>query len=196
MKIYKKITKSLLAALALPALAACNGYLDEVPKSDITTIETTFEKREDAEQWLMTCMSFRDYALADVSVNPAFWGSDEVVADEYTHTEGLGKEKDNIPGVMIAEGNQKTQNPYGNIWSQTSFYAGIGYCNMFLNKIKGTYNIQDEERQMWRGQAMACKAQLYFELIRRYGPMVLLSSCRRTSMPMPPSPRCRCRVHR
>lgn len=36
MKIYKKITKSLLAALALPALAACNGYLDEVPKSDIT----------------------------------------------------------------------------------------------------------------------------------------------------------------
>ena len=73
------------------------------------------------------------------------------------------KKKDNIPGVMIAEGNQKTQNPYGNIWSQTSFYAGIGYCNMFLNKIKGTYNIQDEERQMWRGQAMACKAQLYHD---------------------------------
>ena len=48
MKIYKKISKCLLAALALPALAACNGYLDEVPKSDITTIETTFEKREDA----------------------------------------------------------------------------------------------------------------------------------------------------
>lgn len=72
MKIYKKITKSLLAALALPALAACNGYLDEVPKSDITTIETTFEKREDAEQWLMTCMSFRDNALSHVYINPAF----------------------------------------------------------------------------------------------------------------------------
>ena len=80
MKIYKKISKCLLAALALPALAACNGYLDEVPKSDITTIETTFEKREDAEQWLMTCMSFRDEALSHVYINPAFWGSDEVVA--------------------------------------------------------------------------------------------------------------------
>ena len=174
MKIYKKISKSLLAALALPALAACNGYLDEVPKSDITTIETTFEKREDAEQWLMTCMSFRDYALSHVYINPAFWGSDEVVADEYTHTEGLGKEKDKISGVMIAEGNQKTQNPYGNIWSQTSFYGGIRYCNMFLNKIKGTYDIQEDERRMWRGQVMACKAQLYFELIRRYGPIVLV----------------------
>lgn len=175
MKLYRKIiSKSLLAAFVLPALAACNSYLDEVPKSDITTIETTFEKREDAEQWLMSCMSFRDEAMADIRYNPAFLGSDEVVADEYTQTEGIGKDKVNIPGVMIAEGNQKTQNPFGNLWSQSSFYGGIRYCNLFLQKIKGTYNIQEEERQMWRGQVMACKAHLYFELIRRYGPIVLV----------------------
>lgn len=173
MKMIRSI-KYVMAPLALLALTACNDYLDVVPKSDITTIETTFEKREDAEQWLNTCMSLRDKALADIEQCPAYWGSDEVVADEYTHTEGIGKEKDYIPGIMIAEGNQKTQNPYGNIWSQTSFYAGIRYCNLFLQKIKGTYNMQEDEKQMWRGQVMACKAHMYFELMRRYGPIVLV----------------------
>lgn len=165
-----------LAVLSLPLMSVvgCNDYLDEVPKNDIPTIETTFEKREDAEQWLKTCMSFRDHALADIRDCPAYWGADEVVADEYTHTEGLGQDKSMIPGLMIAEGNQKTQKPYGDIWEKDLFYGGIRYCNLFLEKIKGTYNIQEEERQMWRGQVMACKAHLYFELIRRYGPIVLV----------------------
>ena len=96
-------------AVAAVALTSCNDYLDLVPKNDITTIETTFEKREDAEQWMKTCMSMRDNDLSGLYYNPAFWGSDEVVADDYTHIEGLGSMKDYIPGIMIAEGKQKTQ---------------------------------------------------------------------------------------
>ena len=174
MKTMNKYRASLILAVIAATLTACNDYLDVVPKSDITTIETTFEKREDAEQWLMTCMSMRDIELANYYLNPSFWGSDEVVADDYTHNEGLGADKDYIPGIMIAEGNQKTQNPYGDIWSQTSFYGGIRYCNLFLENIKGTYNIQEDERKMWIAQVRACKAHFYFELIRRYGPIVLV----------------------
>jgi hypothetical protein len=174
MKTINKYRASLILAVVVGSLTACNDYLDVVPKNDITTIETTFEKREDAEQWLMTCMSMRDIELANFYLNPSYWGSDEVVADDYTHSEGLGADKDYIPGIMIAEGNQKTQNPYGDIWSQTSFYGGIRYCNLFLEKIKGTYNIQEEERKMWIAQVRACKAHFYFELIRRYGPIVLV----------------------
>lgn len=170
------ITKHIktLLILSVAALTGCNDYLDLVPKNDITTIETTFEKREDAEQWLMTCMSFRDNDMASVYLNPAFWGSDEVVADEYTHIEGLGATKEYIPGVMIAEGKQKTQNPYANIWSSSGFYGGIRYCNIFLQNIDKTYNMEKEEKDMWKGQVLACKAHLYFELIRRYGPIILV----------------------
>ncbi|MGI6224423.1 MAG: RagB/SusD family nutrient uptake outer membrane protein [Prevotella sp.] len=174
MKTMNKYRASLILAVVVASLTACNDYLDVVPKNDITTIESTFEKREDAEQWLTTCMSFRDSALANYSYNPAFWGSDEVVADEYMHNEYLGRVKSRIPGIMIAEGNQKTQNPYGDIWSQQRFYGGIRYCNLFLEQIKGTYDIEEEERRMWIAEVRACKAHLYFELIRRYGPIVLV----------------------
>lgn len=173
MNIYKYLK---LASVVLPsvALTACNDYLDLVPKNDITTVETTFEKREDAEQWLKTCMSMRDNALTSIYDNPALWGSDEVVADEYTHTEGIGLTKEYIPGIMIAEGKQKTQNPYGDIWKSTKYYGGIRYCNLFLENIDKTYNIEDDERRMWKAQIWACKAHMYFELIRRYGPIILV----------------------
>ena len=81
-------------AVAAVTFTSCNDYLDLVPKNDITTIETTFEKREDAEQWMKTCMSMRDNDLSGLYYNPAFWGSDEVVADDYTHIEGIGAMKD------------------------------------------------------------------------------------------------------
>ncbi|MGM9734773.1 MAG: RagB/SusD family nutrient uptake outer membrane protein [Prevotella sp.] len=173
MKAKRYIKPTVVGIVALMT-TGCNDYLDLVPKNDITTVETTFEKREDAEQWLMTCMSMRDYDLSDLRYNPSFWGSDEVVADEYTHTEGLGSTKERIPGIMIAEGKQKTQNPYGNIWSSTKFYGGIRYCNIFLANIDKTYNMEDEERNMWKGQVLACKGHMYFELIRRYGPIILV----------------------
>jgi len=171
-----KTIKYILSLSLVASLTSCDKYLDVVPDNDITTIETTFEKREDAEQWLMTCMSMRDNDLAGYNYNPAFWGSDEVLADDYCHSESNslgGYSKALIPGIMIAEGNQKTQNPYGDIWS-SGFYVGIRYCNLFLQNIDGVYNILDEERAMWKAQVQACKAHLYFELIRRYGPIVLV----------------------
>ena len=112
-------------AVAAVTFTSCNDYLDLVPKNDITTIETTFEKREDAEQWMKTCMSMRDNDLSGLYYNPTFWGLDDVVADHYTHIEGIGAMKDYIPGIMIAEGKQKTQNPYGDTWSGNTFYGGI-----------------------------------------------------------------------
>lgn len=170
----KKTIRNIVIAAAAVLMSGCNGYLDVVPKNDITTINTTFEKREDAYDWLKTCFSMRDDDIANVYQNPAFWGTDEVVADDYTHEEGIGKDKDYIPGFMISEGNQKTQNPYGNIWNQTKFYGAICYCNIFLTHIDGTYGMLDEEKRMWKAQAMALKAHLYFELMRRYGPIILV----------------------
>ena len=49
MKANKHI-KNVMMAVAAVTFTSCNDYLDLVPKNDITTIETTFEKREDAEQ--------------------------------------------------------------------------------------------------------------------------------------------------
>ena len=68
--------------LSLLVLNSCN-YLDVVPENDIETIETIFEKREQAEDWMKTCHVILTAPVTSVMTNPAFTGADEVVAGEY-----------------------------------------------------------------------------------------------------------------
>lgn len=60
-------------------------------------------------------------------------GTDEVVADDYTRL----NTRYGIPGLMIADGLQMAQSPYGNVWKSTKLYGGIRYCNLFLNHTDG-----------------------------------------------------------
>ena len=55
-------------------------YLDVVPENDIETIETIFEKKENADMWLRTCYSFYVADLGSIKTNPALVGSDELVS--------------------------------------------------------------------------------------------------------------------
>lgn len=166
-----------LFTLASSLFCSCQEYLDVVPDNDITTIETTFEKKEDAYKWLKTCFSMTLLPTSDFRYNPAYWGTDEVVVDDYTRMNGLGSyyNHEYISGVMIADGNQMAQNPYANTWSgEDNFYIGLRYCNVFLEHIDHVYNMQEDEKYMWKGQIMAVKAHIYFELMRRYGPFILV----------------------
>ncbi|MDE7074214.1 MAG: RagB/SusD family nutrient uptake outer membrane protein, partial [Odoribacter sp.] len=158
--------------LILPCLfflGGCNNYLDLVPEKDIETIETVFEKRENADEWLKGCYSFLAQELASCSGNPAMFGSDEVVSGEYVRNFGI-----TIIGFKIADGLQMAQEPYANIWAKSKFYTAIRYCNIFIENIDHVYNMEDVEKKQWKAEAKALKALLYFELVRRYGPIVLV----------------------
>ena len=73
---------SLFAACSL-LVSSCN-YLDMVPENDIETIETIFEKREQAEEWFKTCYTFLQRDVACVYGNPAYTGADEIVTGPST----------------------------------------------------------------------------------------------------------------
>ena len=122
----------LVIVLATSFFFSCNNYLNVVPKNDVQTIETIFEKREDAATWLKTCYTFLIDPIATVVINPVYVGTDEVVAGDYLR---LNKEGTWWDGLFIADGLQMVQNPYGNIWKKDQFYAGIRYCNIFLQNI-------------------------------------------------------------
>lgn len=73
--------------------------------------------------------------------------------------------------------------PYGNIWNKggrfggtISFYENIRSCNIFLENIDNVYNMGAGEKHQWAAEVKALKAYLYFELVRRYGPIVLVPS--------------------
>lgn len=153
--------------------SGCN-YLDVVPENDIQTIETIFEKRDEAAKWLRGCYVRLTAPVASVFDNPAYTGTDEVVTGDYT------RQKLNLKnGLFIGDGLQMAQEPYGNVWNFTvfgnnGFYAAIRYCNTFLEKIGGVYNMQEEEKRLWAAEIKALKAHFYAELMRRYGPVVLV----------------------
>ena len=159
-----------VSVLLFSVISGCSNYLDVVPDNDIETIETTFEKREGAYSWFKTCYSMITMDISDIMTCPAYWGTDEVVADDYIRLNNPTV----MPGIMIADGLQMAQSPYGNVWKSTKFYGGIRYCNLFLDHIDGVYNMQQKEKDLWKAEIQALKAQYYFELMRRYGPIILV----------------------
>ena len=171
---------SFLFALTISSVKCSSNWLDVVPENDIETIETNFEKKEDAEAWLKTCYVFliEDCGKAMNPANPAYLGADEFCGNDYVR---------NVRGMtslFIGDGLQMAQNPYGNVWHKQQYYAAIRYCNIFLEHIWDVYNMDDEEKKLWAAEVKAVKAFYYFDLMRRYGPIILIDENLDPNMPV------------
>lgn len=157
--------------ICLMSFTGCN-FLDMVPEDDIETIETIFEKREDASLWLESCYSFLQRGVGSVSYDPAFLGSDELVAGTYLRQRSMALGY--YTSLFIGDGLQMSQEPYGNIWTRNGHYAAIRYCNIFVENISRVYNMPDAEKRLWTAEIKALKAYLYYDLVQHYGPIVLV----------------------
>ena len=169
--------KYLLPIILSFLFAGCDSWLDVVPEEDITTIDTDFETRAEAEKWLRSCYVFLQKPLGFAG-NIAFTGADELVAGDYIRNQRL------FDGLAIGSGLQNVLNPYGDIWLKKSsyggtsgrsdFYTAITMCNTFIDKIDQVYNMEINEKREWKAEVKAVKAYYYFELVRHYGPIVLV----------------------
>lgn len=163
---------SLIFASGL-TLTSCNDYLDVVPKNDIETIESNFEQRNDVEKWLKTCYQmYTDMATA-FTKQPGFLGADEFVGGQYAR-ELRGSSSVYLPSLFIGDGLQMASNPYCNIWKKDEAYCAIRYCNIFLDNVYNCGNMDKDEKDLWAGEIMALKAAFYLELLKRYGPFILV----------------------
>ena len=161
----KKYLLSILCGILL--LPGCN-YLDMVPEKDIETVESLFEQRTKVELWWKGLYAELNNIVADFRVNTAYLGADEFVTCQALHSSTLY----NLDGLKIADGLQMSQNPYGSIWYR--MYVVIRNCNIFLENVDHTYNMSEEDRNWWKADVKAVKAYVYFELVRRYGPICLV----------------------
>lgn len=152
-------------------LVGCEKYLDIVPREDIETIETQFEKKEDAFDWLQTCYSFMEFDAARTLGNtPNYLGADEFCYGDYI------KVNQRINLVKIGEGLQMGSSPIANVWHQNHYFAALRYCNIFLENIGDVYNMTQKEKELWAAEVKAVKAFYYFDMLRRYGPLVLIET--------------------
>jgi len=160
--------KYLLSILCGILLLPGRNYLDMVPEKDIETVESLFEQRTKVELWWKGLYAELNNIFADFRVNTAYLGADEFVTCQALHSSTLY----NLDGLKIADGLQMSQNPYGSIWYR--MYVVIRNCNIFLENVDHTYNMSEEDRNWWKADVKAVKAYVYFELVRRYGPICLV----------------------
>lgn len=148
-------------------LSSCN-YLNMVPEKDIETIESIFEQKSKAEAWWKGLYSDLNTVLTDICANTSYMGADEFVTCQALYNSTLYS----LDGLKVADGQQMSQNPYGDLWHK--FYTIIRDCNTFLENIDNTYNMDEDERNWWKSDVKVLKAYIYFELMRRYGPICLV----------------------
>lgn len=166
------MSATVLLTCSFSLITSCDDYLDVVPVNDITTIESTFEKRVDAEQWLQTCYVFMTIYSAEELHSPAYLGADEYCAGDYMRK----NEVDYAEALGIGDGLQGSNAPLCNVWHKNRYFAALRYCNIFLDNIMHVYNMDDAEKKLWRAEVQALKAYYYFDMMRRYGPIILVNN--------------------
>lgn len=176
--------KRVLSFLMLPlflGLAGCD-WLDVVPESDIKTIDSDFETYSGAEAWLKSCYVQVQDRIPQ-TVNVAFTASDELVSDNYIRN----YEPWPPEGLNIIAGRQSVLAPYDDAWFyrpldsygnlaeyREDYYTAIVFCNHFINRIDNVYNLSDADKKEWKAEVVALKAYYYLELVRRYGPVIIV----------------------
>lgn len=161
-------------------LTACDNWLDIVPEEDMKTIDSDFETRDEARNWHESCYVFSMNHISNFLENESILGSDELVYGSYFQN------RYGVPGGYIATGLQNSLDPYADLWlkkelssggtlaGRSDYYTAINLCNIFISKVDQVYNMENNEKAEWKAEIKALKAYYYFELVRHYGPIILV----------------------
>ncbi len=184
----KKLLRLLIIVPFLMTAQSCAKFLDVVPEEDILSLESIFERKSQTVAWFKTCYAYMNSVRANINKTPDALGTDEVVAGDFLKY-GQAAFGHYFHGIMIGSGLQNKVAPYGDIWNgdyrqADVAYEAIRYINIFLERVKLTtetdnglgmpYDMTDEEKIYMRAELKVLKANFYFELVRRYGPIVLV----------------------
>ena len=134
---------------------SCDDYLEMTPDEDLTIAEV-FSYRPYAEAFLSNIYT----ALTDEAEFNLFTGSSDEMEIAYG----------GHPSHLINSGAWNPSNAI-NFWDDN--YAAIRKCNIFLENVDNVPTNR-EEIQNWKGEAYFLRAYFYFQLIRLYGPVILL----------------------
>lgn len=144
---------------------SCKKYLDIIP-DNIATIDQVFNMRQSAEKYLFTCYNYIP-RHSDIAENPALTGGDEIWLHQFYTTNSW----------QIARGFQNVADPYENFWQGDrggrDLYQGISDCNIFLENIGRTPDVDPAEKRRWIAEVKFIKAYLHFYLTRMYGPIAI-----------------------
>lgn len=157
--------------LALLVVCAClfgscnKDFLDQVP-DDIITLQEVFNRRDLSEQYLANVYNYvRDEAHR---TNNTPW---DVISDDCDVSQRNSPFQVNI-------GNWNASSNYWNFW--VHYYKGIRSATTFINNIDNNQQILEDRAagpgliKQYKAEARFLRAFFYFELLKQYGPVILL----------------------
>jgi hypothetical protein len=157
---------AVIMMLVSVGLSCKKGYFDQVP-DDQLTIAQTFKYRKTAEEYLANIYSKipdEAHAHSAPDINAGAWtaGSDEAEYDwGYTISNNINVGAYDASSGFIAD-----------YWK--SFYQGIRNAGVFIQNIDQVTDLPPSLKTQYKGEARALRAIYYFNLMRLYGPVVLL----------------------
>ena len=161
------------------AFGSCKKYLDVIP-DDVPTIDHAFSLRTSAEKFLYTCYSYMP-ETGSFNTNPAIHTVDEV----WNPSPQIDINADMF---NIAKGLQNSTTPLADYWtgggSGKKLWQGIRDCNIFLDNIDKTPELEQWEKERWKAEVKFLKAYYHFYLFRMYGPIPVV----RENLPLGATP--------
>lgn len=179
-EIMKKILIILVFATAT-LFYGCGKFLNLVPEKDVETIESIFEIRSGAFDFYNSCFSALNMGInvGDYTVDPSTLLGGEYAVADVARKESPKYYLGNI--LSISDGFQNTNSPYCDLWNMKStseqplpVYTCIRYCNIFIENIDRVNDMNMREKAAWKAEIKCLKALYYFEMVKRYGPIVLI----------------------
>ncbi|MGK6349823.1 RagB/SusD family nutrient uptake outer membrane protein [Parapedobacter sp. DT-150] len=160
---------SMLTSILALCFGSCNDYFDEVP-DNIVTIDQIFVNRNQTIEWLAGVYSYV----------PDPWDQPFNTHRESTWpamTDELDYAWDETGDAVVAGLNlQPNNDDVFNIYSR--YYQGIRKANIFLQNVDRNIEIVAQDGQervtQYKGEARFLRAYYYFQLMKIYGPVVLM----------------------
>jgi len=168
--LMKKII-NVSVGLLLVLLTSCQkDFFDQVP-NDQLTIEQTFQRRNLSEQYLANVYNYiKDESYLAGNMAPWVGLSDEM---------DITYDRAGFNTFLVNVGNWSPSTPYWDSELYNSYYKGIRSASYFMQKIGGNAELLETTDgkaiiTQWTAEARAVRAYLYFNLLRAYGPFMIL----------------------
>ena len=170
MKKFKYILPVFIAASI--ALSSCDDFMDVEPKTNITT-ENYYRKVEDAERALIA--AYDGWQRSSANRGTTFFIASTLMSDECFGGTGNtdGRQYQVINRFDISQSSGDV-NIFNGIWGD--YYAGIFRCNVLLQKLDAIdWGNNTSIRNRIEGETRALRAIMYFEMVRLFGNIPLLT---------------------
>ncbi len=176
-------TKYLFFVLAsFMMVSSCKkGFLDQVP-NNVFTLDEVFKRRTETEKYLANVYGYVRDEANQWSGNPWLGLSDE---GDVTYN------RPGYPTYAMNLGAYNASSGYYNFW--THYYRGIRAATTFYQRIDeckelySYYPNADSVIKQYKGEVRFLRAFFYFNLIRQYGPVVILPTNETVAPDAPPT---------